>query len=151
MVIGGVHASSAAEAIAAADNGDVTSLTINAPSVTTLGADRLILRLICVNNNSTQSFATATSVGSISTTNTIRQVAVGSQTQAVAGATGTETISSATGNQRTAATLAIAPAASGWSGRTAPNGIVLIKGLTGALADIDDDPDSPDSNWLVVS
>jgi hypothetical protein len=38
----------------------------------------------------------------------------------------------------------------GWSGRTKPNMILGKKGLVGTLADISDDPDSPDSNWLVV-
>jgi hypothetical protein len=38
----------------------------------------------------------------------------------------------------------------GWSGRTTPNVLLGKKGLTGNLSDVQDDPDSPDSNWLVV-
>jgi hypothetical protein len=47
--------------------------------------------------------------------------------------------------------VAVAPPASGWSGRTAPDAIGSLIGLTGAVTDVDDDPDSPDANWLVVS
>jgi hypothetical protein len=38
----------------------------------------------------------------------------------------------------------------GWSGRTPPDAIIAKKGLVGTLADIDEDPDSADGNWLVV-
>ena len=34
--------------------------------------------------------------------------------------------------------------------RHAPDGLLVQTGLTGALADIDDDPDAPDANWLTT-
>lgn len=42
-------------------------------------------------------------------------------------------------------------AGGGWTGSTAPDAIIALHNLSGTLADIDDDPDSPDANWLVVS
>lgn len=35
--------------------------------------------------------------------------------------------------------------------RQAPNELVVSFGLTGGLADIDEDPDSPDANWMVAT
>jgi hypothetical protein len=44
--------------------------------------------------------------------------------------------------------MLINPASSGWSTRTAPDAILGMQNLTGALTDIDEDPDSADANWL---
>jgi hypothetical protein len=44
----------------------------------------------------------------------------------------------------------LAPAATGWSERTAPDAILGQHNLTGVVGNIDDDPDTPDGNWMVV-
>jgi hypothetical protein len=50
-----------------------------------------------------------------------------------------------------AMTVAIRPAAAAAQfGRTAPDAILGVKGLTGSLTDIDDDPNSADGDWLVI-
>jgi hypothetical protein len=42
------------------------------------------------------------------------------------------------------------PPLGGWTTSTPPDAILGMHNLTGSLTDIDDDPDSPDANWLVV-
>jgi hypothetical protein len=86
-----------------------------------------------------------------------RPAAVSDFTQGTAAAVGADTATTdmatagaAATASRVGITIALAPAATGWTGSTPPDAIVTLGGLTGALGDIDDDPDSPDANWLVV-
>jgi hypothetical protein len=65
------------------------------------------------------------------------------------GATST-TVTGSTSGISGGISIALRPAPTGWTGSTPPNAILQMHNLTGTLADIDDDPDSPDTNWLIV-
>lgn len=95
--------------VAAYDNGDVGSQgSIPAPSVTTLGADRAVVRAADMNGSLAITYAASTAQASCISSGTVRQTSFGVLNQAVAGATGTETISG--GNATwVATTIAIAP------------------------------------------
>jgi hypothetical protein len=109
MVIGGIGPSPI-DASAANDNDEVGGVfTLDAPTVTTLGVDRLVLRLAGANMSNTFAWATSSILATAVSTSTPRRISVASLTQAVEGSTGTEAASSATSGAFQTATIAIAP------------------------------------------
>jgi hypothetical protein len=109
MVFGGVGATPI-DASAANDNDEVGGVTtLNAPTITTLGVDRLVLRLGGTNFTGTLSWATSSVLASAQATGTSRLLSVASFTQSGAGSTGAEAVSSATTGAFQTATIAIAP------------------------------------------
>jgi hypothetical protein len=87
----------------------------------------------------------------VSTVGTYRNACLAIEQLSGSAATGTRlsTLSGAMGIHGGAGvSMLINPASSGWSTRTAPDAILGMQNLTGALTDIDEDPDSADANWL---
>jgi hypothetical protein len=120
--------------------------TAETPSITTTGTDRLAVSIVGAN--------VATSLTANGSTaerwdNNGGGVTLFGATEvyASAGATTARTHTLAATATSSGVTLALTPG--GWSGRTAPEAILGKQNLQGSLTDIDDDPDSPDANWMV--
>jgi hypothetical protein len=122
------------------------------PSINTSGADRLLLFVAAsgiaaavvstIPANMTTQFDTQAG--------TNRWLWGGSEPDTTAGASGTRTItSSVTTTICTLVTFAVASPTTPAT-RIAPDGIISLTNLTGALGDITDDPDNPGTTWLVA-
>jgi hypothetical protein len=130
----------------------------NSPSITTLGANRLVIRTVVRRGDIT--------FGNASSLNYTKRFQRGNVTGGVittcviydgmkfgAGADGPYDIPGDVSGISISSVVAIKPAdlASGTTiYRQSPDAVQSQVGLTGALSNVQDDPDSPDANWLTA-
>ena len=138
----------------ATQNNTVASTTVDFPAHTTTGADRLVFatgvqRGVSASVDSWTGSLTERWDGSDGAT--LYTYFGASKEQAASGSTGTYQATSTASNTSVTATFSIAPADAppgGWSGRTAPDGLLEAHKLIGGLSAIDEDPDTGDGDWL---
>lgn len=123
MVLGGVNTTPLDGTPVAEDNADLAATSITLPSVTTSGAERLILHLAAHNVNTSVTWTGATQIATpVISSPTARVNTCAYQTLAAAGASPTASLSGSSGGWA-GVTIAIAPGVSDTTPPAAPTGL----------------------------
>lgn len=131
--------------VVASDGGSsLASLVV--PAVTTTGANKFIIRFGAANAATTFTWSRGTEIYDASGTN--RTISAIRETQAVAGDSGTATLTPAVTANLAGITMAFNEAVTTVDGPLAPNLEISRLNLTGPLSYLQDDPLSPDANFL---